>query len=221
MFIQIPFKITSILILVVLSAFVTSTGAAGPGSVPAAIQEVANIVLKKNDWLAEAKVCPDKLIASSQRQNYLELESCTLNPQQCLTQCGSDRGDMCYVLAYSMQKNGAPDQAYEALYQRSCKLGVISGCTNHAAGLTTEKPHDKTVLQCAARTYDRACELDDPWACTMSALHLTRGLGVSKNLPLALKKLSKSCKFGADDPACSYAKSLQKEIEPTLARSRK
>ena len=65
---------------------------------------------------------------------------------------------------------------------------------------------------CAIQTYEKACDRDDPWACTMIGLHLIRGLGVAKDLKRAAQALSKSCRYGETDQACEYAIKLMKEI---------
>jgi TPR repeat protein len=176
------------------------------------MKKVALRVEENANWMASAKNCPASEIPQQEKVNYLRPKSCTANPELCLSQCESGKGDFCYILAYDMQQSKSSIQASEALYQRACKLGVMSGCTNRAAGMFVEKANDEASKQCAAKTYSTVCSFDDPWACTMYAFHLIRGIGVKKDLDLALEVLKKSCKYGDEDPACSGAKGLRQEI---------
>jgi hypothetical protein len=93
----------------------------------------------------------------------------------------------------------------EALFLRACTLGIVSGCTNRAAGM--DRPD-----ACAIRTFQVGCDRDDPWACTMIGFHLIRGIGIAQDRERARQALAKSCRFGEDDPACEYAKRLLNEI---------
>jgi TPR repeat protein len=65
---------------------------------------------------------------------------------------------------------------------------------------------------CAIQTYQRACDYNDPWACTMLGFHLLRGIGIPKDHERARQVLSKSCRFGESDKACAYARGLMGEI---------
>lgn len=62
---------------------------------------------------------------------------------------------------------------------------------------------DKATLSCTAATFDLTCTRDDPWACRISAMHLSRGIGVPQDLQRALKALGKPCTVGPTDPACT------------------
>ncbi|MBO0755581.1 MAG: sel1 repeat family protein, partial [Bradyrhizobiaceae bacterium] len=95
----------------------------------------------------------------------------------------------------------------EALFLKACGLGIVSGCTNRAAGM-----EDSGHSSCITQTFQRACDYNDPWACTMFGFHLSRGIGVAQDRERARQVLSKSCRFGETDQACSYARRLLKEI---------
>ena len=75
-----------------------------------------------------------------------------------------------------------------------------------------ERPDDKNTETCAANTFDQGCKYDDPWACTMSALHLALGKGVAKNRENALKALQKSCKYGPEDEACMAGNRMKEAL---------
>jgi TPR repeat protein len=89
----------------------------------------------------------------------------------------------------------------------------MSGCTNRAAGLSEAKPNDMATQACAVDTYAKVCGFDDPWACTMYAFHLSRGIGVAPDPGKALQVLEKSCKYGPDDQACIYGERVRRDIQ--------
>lgn len=174
---------------------------------------VAGQVLDRGDWHALAQRCPASLMPQVQSLTYLGHKNCQPGQMQsCLAQCTQSDAGACYWLAQALQEARVASQASEALFQQACQLGIVSGCTNRAAGLFKERRDDAEVQACAARTYDKACQADDPWACTMQALHLSRGLGVRQDRQQALKVLGKSCTFGPEDPACAYGQRLKAQI---------
>ena len=187
------------------------TSAAAEAVSPAQTRVVGRIAEKK-DWLADTKLCPADVMPIRGPGVHASVDECKTPPYDtCLAKCEAGSAGSCYSLAVQLQRNSAPFEIFESLFQRSCKLGVVSGCTNHAAGLLHAKD-DVPTQKCAARTFERGCKADDPWACTMYGLQLSRGLGIAQDLAAALKVLEKSCKYGDSDPACGYAKELRKEI---------
>ena len=101
---------------------------------------------------------------------------------------------------------------YEALFARACRLGHASGCTNRGAGLSYADPSDPDAAVCYIALYQASCDGDDPWGCTMLGLELFEGRHIEQDYDEAIKVMSKSCKFGEDDPACSAALALEQEI---------
>lgn len=192
----------------ILSIQETPAVAAG---VSPAVTRVVRRIAEKGDWLAATRVCSADLMPSRGSIVKVGSDNCQAPYETCLSKCEAGDGASCYWLAQQLQENGAPSESYDALFQRSCKLGVVSGCTNHAAALLNTKD-DAPTQKCTARTFQRGCDYDDPWACTMYALQLSRGEGVAKDEALALKVLEKSCKYGDSDPACGFAKGLRQEI---------
>ena len=183
---------------------------------------IAKDVLSNGSWLAEADRCPSKLMLQRESRDHLAGNDCTPGRLSgCLSKCSTGGGGSCYWLAYALQQSQADRRASEALFQRACKLGVMSGCTNRAAGMLAEKKDDSSAQACAAETFSRTCAFDDPWACTMYASLLNRGIGVAKNNALALKVLEKACKYGPEDQACIYGTQLKKEILRTDPGARK
>ena len=174
---------------------------------------VSRDVLNHESWLADSQKCPTELIAENENRDYLRGNDCKPGKlASCLSRCSASDAGACYWLGYELQQAHGLPSASELLYQRSCKLGVVSGCTNRAAGMLADHPKDSQVQACAAATFAKACSFDDPWGCTMYALHLSRGIGVAQDRELALKTLEKSCKYGAEDPACSSSVQLRDEI---------
>ena len=49
------------------------------------------------------------------------------------------------------------------MYLSACRAGLSIGCTNYAAFLWARERHDA----CAKRLFDKACAVDDAWACGM------------------------------------------------------
>ncbi|MRV71847.1 sel1 repeat family protein [Duganella sp. FT92W] len=179
------------------------------------VRKLSAAVRSRADWISEAKTCPADVLPQKESRSYLAVNNCTAQPQlaSCLAKCTAGDGGSCYWLAYAMQQAHSETISSEALFQRSCKLGIMSGCTNRAAGMLSDDPDNRTVQQCAAQTFAKVCDFDDPWACSMYALHLSRGLGVPQNPGLALKVLEKSCKYGAEDPACIGGMKLKRALE--------
>ncbi len=158
------------------------------------------------DWLPKLDKCPADLMPQHQTSIDYSIERCSNALNQCISRCRDRDASECYSAALVLQKVKSGPVS-EALFSRACALGFISGCTNRAASLDSA-----SVNECSIRTYNLACDRNDPWACTMIAFHLIRGIGVDKDYARARKALSQSCRLGEDDEACRYAKALLKEI---------
>lgn len=203
-----------------IAAMAAGTTSAQPS---AEANAVAAEVLAHTDWRALADRCPASLMPSRQLPDTLKPNSCTTGQlRSCLSSCGSGDAQACYWLAYELQQARVQPMAAETLYQRSCQLGMVSGCTNRAASMSQDAD-DPTNQVCAAQTFSKACAADDPWGCTMSAMHLSRGLGVKQDKALALQALEKSCKYGPVDEACMYGEQLKKSLltKPAARETRK
>jgi hypothetical protein len=174
---------------------------------------VAAEVLARSDWMAAANQCPSTLMRTQEATDHLDGNNCKAGQlKACLSKCSAGQPGACYWLAVALQQAAEEKQAGEVLYQQACALGVMSGCTNRAAGVSKDMQEDAPAQACAVETFSKACAFDDPWACTMYASHLSRGVGTVRNEGLALKVLGKSCKYGLEDPACAYGMRLKKRI---------
>ena len=161
------------------------------------------------DWLQKPDQCPADLMPAHENSALdFSLERCSAAPEQCLAACRTGTAGDCYAMAIVFQKaRRENDVIAQTIFQRACMLGVVSGCTNRAAAKDMEQNNT-----CAVRTYGLACDLNDPWACTMVGFHLIRGIGIEKNPARARQALAKSCRFGDGDDACRASKALLKEI---------
>ena len=184
-----------------------------------AVQEkVVKGVADRKDWIAEAEKCPATVVPQSPPIRYVS-NSCKKDNLECLSKCESGDGFSCFWLGHEIQVAKVDAEATaQALYQRACKLGVASGCTNRAAGMILQSPGDAAVQRCVAVTFEKSCALQDPWGCTMYGQHLARGVGVKQDLALALKALEGSCRKGKADSACSRAEVIRKEIQDAQRR---
>jgi TPR repeat protein len=195
-------------------AVMSLMGAAeGQQQAPTEASAVAAEVLARSDWQTAANQCPSKVMQAREMTDYQERDSCKAGRlEACLTKCSAGEAGACYWLGHELQLAAAEPQAAELLYQQACRLGAASGCTNKAAGLMRDKHTDPSIQACAAETFSKACALDDPWACTMYAFHLSRGMGTKRDKKLALQVLSKSCRYGPEDAACSRGMALKKRL---------
>lgn len=173
-------------------------------------EKTYKLLIEKPSWLfSEEEVCPFEIFPKVIDESPFIPTRCDKDAMVCLEDCKKNDGRACYTLALMIQKKKTPFQNYsEALFLRSCKLGVISGCTNRAAAIINDKSDDEKAVKCAVNTFEKTCENDDPWGCTMFGFVLHRGIGRPKDDEKALKALSKSCKFGDADEACRMAKEL-------------
>ncbi len=157
------------------------------------------------DWFPAVSVCPADVIPAREVDvNYLG-ERCVGMPERCLKRCQFEDANACYALALAIQTVDDGPLA-DALFLRACTLGVVSGCTNRAAGMLDDD------LRCSIRTFEQTCELRDPWGCTMLGLYLSIGEGIEKDTERALRVMQGSCRYGEADEACQYARSLRERI---------
>jgi hypothetical protein len=177
-------------------------------------QAIAQTVIDNAAWTAAARDCPTTVMRTNTTTRPFVANDCETGALgTCLDACKAGTSGACYWLAYELQQQKVAEDAPTTLYHQACRLGVVSGCTNQAAGLLHAAKDDEPTRACAAATFDLACTRNDPWACTMSAMHLSRGIGVPRDIPRALKALEKSCKFGPKDPACTAAIRMRHELQ--------
>lgn len=141
-----------------------------------------------------------------------QLEKCDENIEACFRQCTENEGIACYMTALIVEDRHQQFTAQQ-LFQRSCELGVASGCTNRAAGmLNLEQDKDEATTQCITQTFQKTCDWRDPWGCTMYATEVLKQDPSSKKMQeKALNALKNSCLYGEEDDACVYAEDLKRQ----------
>jgi TPR repeat protein len=189
---------------------------AGYENAPRSEADAAKRVLKHRSWMKDAHRCPADLMPDAMRKLVIPDIRCSGEAlSACYQRCESGQVHSCYWLAYAVQQSKVDDRAAEVLFTRACRLGEPSGCVNRAAGLMKEKPRDAATLRCAARTFERTCDLADIWGCSMSGLTYWKGLGVPVDHARAKQAFAKACARPADrgHEACKTATSMLEEMK--------
>lgn len=193
-----------------------------PEELRIATQKVIENLESQPEWLYPADICPADLMPEIQKEIEYLGEGCANNPLGCLNKCQQNDANACYSLALLLQNYQGLNQQYsESLFSRACKLGITSGCTNRAAAKLNLDSKNPESVKCAVNTFEKTCDKNDPWGCTMYGLVLSQGIGRERNFDAALQALSKSCKFGDDDPACQEAEKLKEQIEKSKKEAQK
>lgn len=183
-----------------------------PTVTKASVQNVVDAQRKNKEWMS-IDSCPFERMSDKSRRPDFSKSDCAGNPEGCLKRCDAKDADACYFLANLIQEHDTiENDVAEVLYQRSCELGITSGCTNRASGIFEK--NEVEGLKCAARTFEKTCSLEDPWGCTMYGLVLAEGIGREKNVPEALNTLRKACDVSIDKNggACKRANELRVAI---------
>lgn len=186
-----------------------------PDELKAATQNIVNTLKQKPTWLFEDMVCPIEIMPTNAGGPKYMADGCKHEPGQCLKRCQANDASGCYALALLMQEYvELNDPVPQALFYRSCKLGITSGCTNRAASISEVNPKDAAQQKCATDTFEKTCDRNDPWGCSMFGFALYQGIGRPKNNSEALKVLKKACAISADKSgsACKNANDLVEMI---------
>lgn len=192
--------------------------AAEPTEAEGPLGDVVAAVLAEHGWVVDLEQCPSAVMPPWVRKSDESKPDCEqANARQCLEACQDGEANACYWLAQALQREPGQQRATDTLFQRSCKLGVASGCTNRAAAILHLDPDSKDKFACTSLTFKLACERDDPWGCTMYGIALSRGQGVNRDLEQAKTALKKACRFDEDDKACVSAKNVRKKIDAEVS----
>jgi len=89
--------------------------------------------------------------------------SCGSGPP-CGEACLAGDAVACYRRGVEIQEQNGPPDAAEAMYLHACQGGLAIGCTNYAAGVGV---HSDTDSACAKRLFEKACAVDEAFACGM------------------------------------------------------
>lgn len=160
-------------------------------------------------WRESLTLCPADHMPDAVADGVLDPENCLKNHSDCSQRCSTGDGVACLSLALVVQEYGGQDaeDLYESLFFQACKGGAPSGCTNRAAAMLAQD------FDCAVRTFEKTCGLEDPWGCTMLGSFLALGKGMPVDLPRARRVLQGSCKYGESDPACSAAIQILQSVD--------
>ncbi|RKH33412.1 hypothetical protein D7Y13_06010 [Corallococcus praedator] len=170
-------------------------------------------IVRARASVAEREGCPAEVVPERQAKSGDFSTYCDKRLSWCAHQCFESDVTACYGLAIVLQEDKRTAEWAEPLFYRSCALGLMSGCTNRAAGLQVLPQPDDTVLACTARTYEKTCSRGDPWGCSMHGLDLVQGKSLARDLKKARNVLGRSCKFGPEDPACQAARKLLSQLD--------
>jgi TPR repeat protein len=172
----------------------------------AAVLLLESLEASKPDWLPDLAKCPIDVMPARETKLDYSSDRCATDLERCLDNCRAGDASDCYASALILQRV-RNNPISEALFLKACSLGIVSGCTNRAASMENSGRSD-----CVVQTFQRGCDHNDPWACTMFGFHLVRGIGIAKDRERARQVLSKSCRFGETDKACLSGRGLLKEI---------
>lgn len=95
-----------------------------------------------------------------------KLPTCNAEESSCRDACLAGDAASCLSRAYAVQKKASVGDEAILLFHRSCLLGSANGCTNYAASIWAN-PHTDARLTCARRTFEKACQAKEPFACGM------------------------------------------------------
>lgn len=95
-----------------------------------------------------------------------KLPNCSADDSSCRDACRAGDATSCLSRAYAVQKKSSDGNEAILLFHRSCFLGSAHGCTNYAASIWAN-PHTEAQLTCARRTFEKACQAKEPFACGM------------------------------------------------------
>jgi len=180
-------------------------------------KKIADLVAIQNDkteWL-DANACAIDNAPNESRRPELEPGDCATDPSECIDNCDLGNGDACWALGVLIQQNGETDNnVAEALFKKSCHLGIASGCTNAAATNMYREAGEASA--CVAQSFEYSCAQSDPWGCTMHG----RVLAESGDLSAARLALDRACELSDEDfaEACTSAKEMREQIEKAAKR---
>ncbi len=135
-------------------------------SVEEPVQDIIQQLKREPEWLFPV-ACPGDVMPMTETAVQHLAKDCALNPGTCLERCAAENGSACYGLALFLQEQAIGEKEVEnyaeMLFGQACQLGIVSGCTNRAAGMLALETNDEAALTCIARTFEKTCAKEDPW----------------------------------------------------------
>lgn len=182
-----------------------------PAPTSSSVRDMISAIESQPKWLPDPKTCPVAVMSEREISSNYSPDKCKNNLGHCLESCRQNNGEDCYALAVQVDKafiDREPHSIGVSLHLKACELGITSGCTNAAASRLVLPETSDDVGFCAFDTFERACDRDDPWGCTMYGQRIIEKKGRFREAANARMVLRKSCKFGDEDEACTTAKQL-------------
>jgi len=176
----------------------------------ASLSNVLKEIKESSEYKTLYIACPDNIFKGPEIKFQNHVSYCAKNEANCFNLCNKGSGNHCFGLAYSYMDKKVSQKTIEPLFAKSCALGLVGGCTNRGAYIKNNEV--KTRAKCMFNTFKFTCSKKDAWGCAMYGMVLSKGLGGTQNIELALQKLEIACINDKKDSACGYAKSLGKKI---------
>jgi TPR repeat protein len=172
-------------------------------------QAAEGLAREQPKWLYSPaeNACPADVMTDQPAPVRYLGEVCIENPKKCVEGCKAGGGNDCFAMALAVEPIRGYTKLADRLFYRACSLGVVSACSNRASSMNT----DETA--CQVRTYEKACNRSDAWACLTLGMYLARGMGVERDLPRARKLITESCELVDDEEWCAYGLDMLMEID--------
>jgi len=167
-------------------------------------------------WLFSAaeNACPAEVMTDQSSPIRYLGEVCIADPKKCSDGCKNGNANDCFAMALAVEPIRGQTKLSDRLFYRACSLGVVSACSNRASSMSA----DESV--CQVRTYEKACNRRDAWACLTLGMYLARGMGVERDLPRARRLITESCDLVDDEEWCSYGLDMLMEIDKIEKKQR-
>ncbi|MBV8758370.1 MAG: hypothetical protein JO257_13875, partial [Deltaproteobacteria bacterium] len=94
------------------------------------------------------------------------VKECSAANQQCTRKCAAGDADACQSRGIAIERSPDTELEAQGLFERACKLGLATGCTNWAA--TVWAIEDHPPARCLLRTFEKTCAADDHFGCAMA-----------------------------------------------------
>ncbi len=174
------------------------------------IQQAAESLAREQpQWLYSPpeNACPADVMTDRPAPIRYLGEVCIEDSRKCVEGCKAGVGNDCFAMALAVEPIRGYTRLADRLFYRACSLGVVSACSNRASSMATEES------ACQVRTYEKACNRSDAWACLTLGMYLARGMGVPRDLPRARRLITESCELVDDEEWCNYGLDMLMEID--------
>lgn len=155
--------------------------------------------------------CPTELMDKAGNRNaiypYQDFQSnykkCKENIMLCLGNCEDGLAQSCFNLAAFYDFEKQDNETAQTLYQKSCSLGSVNGCTNRAAFLFNQNSNQNS-RDCYENSFVKTCQKGDAWGCKMyiRVLKETNPKNKAEKLKHAGELLKKACIQDSSSDAC-------------------